>query len=87
MRNAKFIRVAKGATLFAVATATGIEQSRLSRFETGKRKLSEYNDLKTLAQYYGCTIDDLLLDVPEGDLLSRHGERPAGGTPIGNGTG
>ena len=51
-------------TLLEIATATGVDFSALSRFERMERTLG-YHDLKRLAEFYGCTIDDLLREVPD----------------------
>ena len=64
MRQAKLIREEQGKTLFDVSVATGIRPSRLSRFERGAR-LMRYPALKRLAEFYGCTIDELIAEAEE----------------------
>lgn len=61
MRNARVLRKQRGETAAAVASFTGISESALSRFETGSQML-RLPALKALAQYYGCSIDSLLLE-------------------------
>lgn len=66
------MRLAKGASLRAVAAAVGISPSLLSQVETGKTNPS-VSTLYALVTHLGVSIDDLLASTPE----------PAGPAPSG----
>ncbi len=58
----KHLRLRRDVTLTALATATGISTSTLSRLEAGVRRPT-LEQLLPLARYYGVTIDSLV-DAP-----------------------
>ena len=62
----KAIRAQRGVTLAALAEATGISKSTLSRLETGQRKAS-LELLLPLAQAYQVPLDDLVGAPDVGD--------------------
>lgn len=64
--NLRAIRKSRGYTQLVVQMKTGIEQSLLSKFETGER-IPPTDSLIRLADFYGVSIDYLLCrtDVPE----------------------
>jgi transcriptional regulator with XRE-family HTH domain len=62
----KLLRTQRGATLTALAEATGISKSTLSRLETGQRRAS-LELLLPLAQAYGVPLDDLVGAPEVGD--------------------
>jgi transcriptional regulator with XRE-family HTH domain len=62
----KHLRAQRGATLTALAAATGISKSTLSRLETGQRRAS-LELLLPLAQAYGVPLDDLVGAPEVGD--------------------
>lgn len=64
MKQARRVRKDKKLTLFEVARETGIDQARLSRFETDDKRQLELDALWKLADYYGCSTDDLLRPEP-----------------------
>jgi len=66
MRNARILREARGLSQSDVFLATRINDTHLSRFERGLSELSLSN-LQKLATLYGCTLDDLVAEVPDGD--------------------
>mgnify|MGYP002770251268 CR=1 FL=1 len=49
-------------TPYRVAKATGISQGLISDYKNGKKSPSSQN-LKKLADFFGCTVDDLLGDT------------------------
>lgn len=56
----KEIRTSKRITLKEVYIKTGISDSRLHRFENGKSKALSLDELKTLIEFYGVSLDYLL---------------------------
>lgn len=56
----RWCRKVKGKTLRDVESATGISNAYLSQLETGKIKDPGLYRMKTLTQYYGITLEDLL---------------------------
>jgi transcriptional regulator with XRE-family HTH domain len=62
----KQIRVRRGLTLTAVASATGISKSTLSRLESGQRRPT-LELLLGLSHAYRVPLDDLVGAPPEGD--------------------
>lgn len=71
MRYLKVVRLDIGLTLFDVAKVTGIEASRLSKFERNVYQQIAYEDMKRLSIFYSerlkrsITIDQLLELVPD----------------------
>ena len=63
MRNARTIRNQRRQTTTQVAVATGLEPATINRLETGAVAAPTYETLRTLAEYYGVEIDDLLKEV------------------------
>lgn len=61
MFNEKFAQLLQenGVTAYAVAKATGISQGLMSEYKNGKRTPSTKN-LKLIADYFDCPVDDLL---------------------------
>ncbi len=59
MKNIKLIRVVKDYTQIKVFVDTGISQSTLSKYENGDL-LPTAENLLTLAEYYGTSVDFLL---------------------------
>ena len=57
----KVERIRAGMTVNEAAAQLYVSRSTLSYWEAGKRKVKA-EDLKRMAQIYGCTVDDLLLD-------------------------
>ena len=57
--NLKLLRKAKGYTQLSVQMKTGIEQSLLSKFETGER-IPPTESLIRLADFYNVSIDYIL---------------------------
>ena len=57
--NLKLLRKAKGYTQLSVQMKTGIEQSLLSKFETGER-IPPTEALIRLADFYNVSIDYIL---------------------------
>lgn len=62
----KLLRSQRGVTLTALAEATGISKSTLSRLETGQRRAT-LELLLPLAQAYGVPLDDLVGAPEVGD--------------------
>ena len=64
--NLRAIRKSRGYTQLAIQMKTGIEQSLLSKFETGER-IPPTDTLIRLADFYEVSIDYLLgrTDVPK----------------------
>ncbi len=66
MKVARILREETGLSLWDVAVGTGVDPSRLSKFETGRYKEIGYRDMKKLAELYTkilerpISIDDLL---------------------------
>lgn len=61
MFNEKFAQLLQesGVTAYAVAKATGISQGLMNEYKNGKRMPSTKN-LKLIADYFDCPVDDLL---------------------------
>lgn len=55
----KRIRLRKGITQQAMADALQISPATISHWETGRRK-PNVDDMIAIAQYFGCSIDDLI---------------------------
>ena len=74
--NLRAIRKSRGYTQLAIQMKTGIEQSLLSKFETGER-IPPTDSLIRLADFYGVSIDYLLCrtDVPEINYAKRTATR------------
>ena len=68
------MRVARGHTLKAVATATGISSSFLSLVETDRSDIT-FSRLHRLLEFYGATFSDLVPEEPADPLIVRAGER------------
>ena len=62
----KALRLKRDVTLVALADATGISASTLSRLESGQRRAT-LELLLSLAQFYGVAVDDLIGAPPMGD--------------------
>jgi transcriptional regulator with XRE-family HTH domain len=62
----KALRVKRDVTLAALAQATGISASTLSRLESGQRKAT-LELLLSLSTFYGVTVDDLVGTPPTVD--------------------
>ena len=60
------LRLKRDVTLAALAEATGISASTLSRLESGQRKAT-LELLLGLAEFYGVAVDDLIGAPPAGD--------------------
>jgi len=75
------LREERGLSLDAVAQATGMAPSTLSRLETGKRRLA-VDHLAPLAAALGTTADALLAPEPEGDPRVRRRARTVGGMRV-----
>jgi transcriptional regulator with XRE-family HTH domain len=76
----KRVRTQRGATLTAVAAATGISKSTLSRLETGQRRAS-LELLLPLALAYRVPLDDLVGAPEIGDPRIRLRPRRVKGGP------
>jgi len=50
-----------------VSQATGISVPTLSRWMTGKVKRFRSKTILALTTYFGCSVADLLVEVPEGE--------------------
>jgi len=61
MRRAKLIREKKGLTIFDVARETGILPTRIGRFERGENMM-RYEGLLALANFYGVSTEDLIVE-------------------------
>ncbi|GAA4459944.1 hypothetical protein GCM10023189_34320 [Nibrella saemangeumensis] len=71
----------KGATQDQVAADVGIKKSTLWTYEAGRSE-PKYRDLVRLADYYGVSVDDLLLrDLSRADEAAS----PSAAAPIGSG--
>lgn len=57
--NLRLLRTKRGLTQIGLQMETGIDQSLLSQFETGKR-IPPTDTLMILADYYGVSIDYIL---------------------------
>ena len=57
--NLRLLRMKRGLTQIGLRMETGIDQSLLSQFETGKR-IPPTDTLMILADYYGVSIDYIL---------------------------
>ena len=57
--NLRLLRMKRGLTQIGLQMETGIDQSLLSQFETGKR-IPPTDTLMILADYYGVSIDYIL---------------------------
>ena len=62
----KALRLKRDVTLVALAEATGISASTLSRLESGQRRAT-LELLLALSQFYGVAVDDLVGAPPTGD--------------------
>ena len=60
------LRLKRDVTLVALAEATGVSASTLSRLESGQRKAT-LELLLSLSSFYGVTVDDLVGAPPVGD--------------------
>ena len=52
-------RKMRGLTQEEFASAIGMSQATISRFETGERK-PDVDDLIAIARFFGCKVDDLI---------------------------
>ena len=57
--NLKEIRLARGMTQEQLANICGLEQSRIARYESGKRE-PDLDTLRKLAEALDCTLDELI---------------------------
>lgn len=53
------LRKMRGLTQAEFASALGMSQASISRFETGERK-PDVDDLIAIARFFGCKVDDLI---------------------------
>lgn len=58
--NLKLLRKQRGLTQLQLQLATGIEQSLISKFESGQR-IPPMDTLLVLADFYGVSIDYILM--------------------------
>lgn len=58
--NLKLLRKQRGLTQLQLQLATGIEQSLISKFESGQR-IPPTDTLLVLADFYGVSIDYILM--------------------------
>lgn len=58
--NLKLLRKQRGLTQLQLQLATGIEQSLISKFESGQR-IPPTDTLLVLADFYGVSIDYILI--------------------------
>jgi transcriptional regulator with XRE-family HTH domain len=71
------LRTARGLSLDQLADLTNMSPSTLSRLETGRRRLA-IDHLATLARALGTTVDELLADEREEDVVIRPRRDSAG---------
>lgn len=75
------LRIAKGWSLDELSRRTHISPSTLSRLETGKRRLT-IDDLATLARALDTTVDTLLSEQREEDVVIKPRKDRAGGATV-----
>lgn len=68
--NIKKLREAAGITQTALAEIISVPQPTIASWETG-RALPRAEKLPLIAKALGCTIDDLLKDVPDNQGKSK----------------
>lgn len=59
MTAIRLYRKMRGLTQEEFASAIGMSQATISRFETGERK-PDVDDLIAIARFFGCKVDDLI---------------------------
>lgn len=77
-RRLRTLRQARGWTLDDLAARSHVGASTISRLETGQRRLA-LDQLVTLAQALGVTVDDLLADDDAADVVIRPTASGGGG--------
>jgi transcriptional regulator with XRE-family HTH domain len=80
-RRLRSLRLARGWTLDDLARRSHIGASTISRMETGQRRLA-IDNLADLAKALETTVDDLLTDVSEDDVVIRPSRGLAGNGAI-----
>ena len=81
-RRLRELRVERGLSLAAVATATGLSASSLSMTENGKSDIT-FGRLQQLINYYGVTLSELVPEPPPAvPVLVRAEERRALSSPM-----
>jgi len=60
MSKLKAMRESKGLSQKELSKETGIRQATISEIETGKAKDTWISTYKKLAEYFKCTIDELV---------------------------
>lgn len=61
----KQMRLDRGETRRAVSLATGLTESSIQLYETGKVNNPRLETIKALADHFGVTIDDLVVEKKE----------------------
>ena len=78
-RRLRSLRLARGWSLDELAKRAHIGASTISRIETGHRRIA-LDQLVTLARALGTTVDELLDDTPEDDVVIKPARNVVDGT-------
>lgn len=65
MELVRKLRLDAKLTVQEVAEATGLDQRTLNAWESGDQKDARVSKLGALAQHYGLTLTDLLIETPQ----------------------